>query len=177
MAPRRALTTALFAALSMLLLLGCTACEKPVPEGRFPVNIKGERFDLEPAVTPATQALGLGGRESIEPDGGMIFYFPVHQRREFVMRDCLTPIDLAFTDDAGRILALHAMTVEPPRQENESQLTYELRLKRYSSRFPVRVAVEVAGGTWARLGLKEGDQIDFDLDKLKQLARSADPPP
>ncbi len=176
MAPRRALTTTILGAISLFLVLACTACEKPVPEGRFPVTAKGERFDLEPAVTPPIQARGLGGRESIDPDGGMIFYFPVHQRREFVMRDCLIPIDLAFTDDAGRVLALHAMTVEPPRLDTESQLEYELRLKKYSSRFPVRVAIEVAGGTWARLGLKEGDQIDFDLDTLKQLARSADPP-
>lgn len=175
MAPRRRLTGAIIGTLSVLLALGCAACEKPVPEGRFLVTIKGERFYLEPAVTQQQQSLGLGGRDSIDPDGGMIFYFPVPQQREFVMRDCLVPIDLAFTDDTGRIVALHAMTVEPPRAEGESDMQYELRLKRYPSRYRVRVAIEVAGGTWARLGLAEGDRVSFDADKLKDLARRADP--
>lgn len=177
MAPNHALTTLLAGALAVLVSIGCTACDQPVPDGRVRVVIKGEDFNLEPAVTPPKQAKGLGQRDSLEPDGGMIFFFPVPRRREFVMRDCIIPIDIAYTDDAGRVLALYAMEVEPPRAEDESQRDYELRLKRYPSRAPVRVAIEVAGGTWARLGLAEGDRIAFDIDELKQLMRNADAAP
>lgn len=176
-APRKALKASIAAACALAASFAVSACKEPVPEGRVRVVIQGENFNLEPAVTIPQQAKGLGGRESLDPDGGMIFFFPVPRKREFVMRDCIIPIDLAFTDDTGKVLALHSMPPEPPRAENESDRDYELRLKRYPSKVPVRVAIEVAGGTWARLGLEEGDRITFDIEELKQLMRNADPAP
>jgi len=95
---------------------------------------------------------------------------------EFLMRDCLADIDIAFLDDGGRVLAMHAMKAEPPRTADEPVREYpndpyENRLKRYSSRFPCRVAVEFAGGTLARLGVKEGDKVTIDLAPLKARVR------
>lgn len=163
--PAVALVLALLAALTT----GCT--EPSAPEGRELVVIKGERFFLEPALDQPTRTIGLGNRELIEDRGGMIFVFPRAQRREFVMRNCPYPIDIAYLSEEGRVMVMHEMLPEEPKSETESDLVYEYRLKRYSSRFPTRFVVEVQGGTWQRLGLAAGDLIEFDIESLKARAR------
>ena len=141
------------------------------PDGLVPVTVQGVRFCLEPAFDNDSRVLGLGGRESIDPRGGMIFGFPRDAVRSFLMRDCPIPIDLAFLDGSGRVVALHAMPPEAPRRPDETALMYELRLPTYSSRFPVRWAVEFAGGTFRELGLEEGDVVSFDPESLKGRVR------
>jgi uncharacterized membrane protein (UPF0127 family) len=158
---------------AIALCAASVACSNDpgVPEGRELVTIKGERFYLEPAIDDATRFKGLGGRETIEPNGGMIFVFPQPRQLAFVMRDCLAPVDIAFLSETGRVMTFHEMTPEEPQKPGESDLAYENRLPRYPSRFRCRYAVEVAGGTWDRLGLAEGDVIEFDIDGLKARAR------
>lgn len=143
-----------------------------------PVRILGETFNLEIAADDLTRFRGLSGRTEIPPDGGMIFVFPDHLQtvHSFVMRDCPVPIDIAYLDAAGRVLRTHAMVPDPPRGPGEGvpgQIVeaYEQRLTRYSSRYPARFAVELKGGTIARLGLKEGEQIQFDVEGLKKKAK------
>lgn len=150
-------------------LPGCS--EAPVAAGFERVTIAGERFDLEIAADDETRVQGLSDREFIPEDGGMIFVFKRPARQSFVMRDCLVPIDIIFLDGSGRVVAAHAMEVEPPRRDDESQLAYELRLKKYSSRFGAQYAIELAGGRIAELGVEEGDLIELDHAKLKALAR------
>jgi len=154
------------------VLVGC----QEQREGRERVVIKGESFWLEPALTEEARFKGLSGRESIEPDGGMVFVFPRAQQLQFVMRDCVTDIDLAFLDGSGRVLAVHEMKVEEPQREGESEIDYELRLTRYASRFSSQIVIEVAPGTWDRLGLKEGDMVELDAAGLKERAIRADEP-
>lgn len=147
-----------------LLLSGC---DTKAPAGKERVVIKGKAFFLDPALDDASRIKGLGGRATIPPDGGMIFVFPFAAPLEFVMRDCPVAIDIAFLDDSGRVLTIHEMKPEEPRREGETPEAYESRLRRYPSRFPSRVAVEVAGGTLLPLGLKPGDVIEFDREGLK----------
>ena len=109
-------------------------------------------FDVELATDPASRLQGLSDRPVVPPQGGMLFVFPQAARREFVMRRCLVPIDIAFLDDAGRVVRTHAMRVEPPN-------TPEHRLTRYPSRYPARYALELAGGTLERLDVREGQRV------------------
>lgn len=138
---------------------------------RARVKIATTTFDLELALDEPSRIRGLSGREEIEPRGGMLFVFPDAQVRAFVMRNCPTPIDIAFLDDAGRVLVIHEMKVEEPQREGESDFAYESRLPLYMSRFPSRFAVEVRGGTLRTLDLKPGDLIRFDAEGLKARAR------
>jgi uncharacterized membrane protein (UPF0127 family) len=78
------------------------------------------------------------------------------------MRDCPVPIDIIFLDKTRRVTATHAMQVEEPRRESEDMAAYESRLKRYSSRFDAKYAIELKGGTLPSLNLKQGDQINID---------------
>lgn len=136
-----------------------------------PVKIKDKTFALEVALDDSVRVKGLGGREKIAEDGGMVFVFARPFKQEFVMRDCPIAIDIAFLDGAGRVLAIHEMTPEEPKKADESAQAYENRLKRYGSRFPAQFAVEVAGGTLRRLGLQVGDLVGLDAEGLKARAR------
>jgi uncharacterized protein len=185
MAPQRMIGLAL-AALA-LAFSGPTACsnEGPGPStGKADTNVEsvkidGEWFHLELALDPIDRFKGLSGREHIEPDGGMLFVFPRPSDQRFVMRDCLVDIDIIFLDPSGRITAMHHMPVEPPRDPETEPLgpnglapKYEARLKKYPSRYPAQLAIELAGGTLKRLDLSEGDLIQFrDLEGLKARAR------
>lgn len=160
-------------ATAVVVFLAIRGCQTTpaAPPGRELVTIAGHHFFLEPALDEPTRVRGLGGRPSIEPTGGMLFVFPFKRALQFVMRDCETAIDIAFLDDTGRIVRMYEMPTEPARGEGESAGDYEMRLKRYGSDFDVRYVVEVAPGTWRRLGVKPGDQITFDLEGLKGRAR------
>ncbi|MGP1309361.1 MAG: DUF192 domain-containing protein [Phycisphaerales bacterium] len=177
MAARMTTLTVALALGAAAVLPGCSSAESGgnavAPSGlpTAPVTVAGEKFTMELALDEPSRIHGLSGRESIDPQGGMLFVFPSSMRREFVMRDCPVPIDIAFLDASGRVVAVHEMTPEPPQREGETDIQYEYRLKRYPSRFPAQFAVETAGGRLAALGLKEGDKIQFDVEGLKRRAR------
>ena len=88
-----------------------------------------------------------------------------------VMRDCPEPIDVAFLDGEGRVVALHAMRPELPRQAGESAMQYERRLPEYRSGAPAQFAIEVAGGRLAQLGVQVGTRLAFDAADLARRAR------
>jgi uncharacterized protein len=125
------------------------------------VTIGGERFTLEVARDPATQFRGLGGRTHIDPHGGMLFVFPSPRATAFVMRDCPIPIDVAFLDADGRVIAIHEMQPESPRGAGESTDAYESRLRPYPSGLPALYAIETAAGRLRALNLQGGTKLDL----------------
>lgn len=176
-------TLALLTALTTATLpgLGCAGNQPAVVDGKMPVTIDGETFMCEIVADDETRTLGLGGRESMAPDEGMLFSFPNSRLRSFVMRDCLFDIDIIFLDSAGRIVAMHHMPAEEPIREDETRSysvagvtyagTYEARLKKYSSRFNAQYAIELLGGTLERLEIAEGDRIELDTEYLQSITR------
>lgn len=135
------------------------------------VRLDGRTFRLELAADSDSRTKGLGEREEIAKDGGMLFVFPDARPRTFIMRDCLVPIDIIFLDATSRIVAMHQMEVEPPRKEGESDREYEDRLHPYRSRWPTQFVIEIRGGLLDELKLEPGQRIDLDTDRLRELAR------
>lgn len=148
---------------------------------RTKITIDGTDFDLELAVTDETRFHGLSERTEIAERGGMIFVFPRASITHFVMRDCPIAIDIIFLNAGGRITAMHAMQPETPRTEAEkvniapglgapswtwTNPDYESRLKKYPSKFSAQFAIELKGGTLAKMKLKEGQLIEFDRAAL-----------
>ena len=182
MATRQQLIASLALFFALGLMKGCDAAgtgssvadaqtaESEGPE-KATVTISGEKFRLEVALDDDTRYQGLSNRLDIPADGGMLFVFPDVQQRSFVMRDCPNPIDIAFLDGSGRVVAIHQMQPEEPRGENESAFAYEQRLKKWPSWFGAQFAVETAGGRLEAVGLKVGDQVRFDVEGLKARAR------
>ena len=158
------------------IALACPESESPpeaplkVPRAIW-VEIAGEPFELELALDGATRHLGLSGRLLIEPNGGMLFVSTVERPQAMVMRDCPIPIDVAFLDASGEVLAIHEMRPELPRRPAESQRDYESRLRIYGSGVPAGFAIETAGGRLGEIGLQVGDRVVFDIARTLDLAR------
>ncbi len=181
---KNGLIPALTLSLVATTVLGTAACDEQegaVSANVAPVKIAGKTFHLEVAADTPTRMKGLGGRTTIAEDGGMIFVFTPSQTtvQNFVMRDCPIDIDIMYLDGAGRVLTTYTMKAEAPRAKDGSEgkdgdltnMKYEERLKRYSSRFPAPFVIELRAGTIDRLGVKEGDEVAFDTGGLKGRAR------
>jgi hypothetical protein len=136
-----------------------------------PVVVAGETFEVEVAADPQSRTRGLSGRSTIPPNGGMLFVLPRPGLLSMVMRDCPNPIDVAFVDAMGRVVAIHAMPPEPPRRPDESPFRYEQRLPAYASGVPVQFALETAGGRLAQLNLQVGDRLHFAARELIERAQ------
>lgn len=103
-------------------------------------------LQIERAVTPEAQALGLMYRTELAPDGGMLF---VHDKpREVVMwmKNTYISLDMVFLKPDGTVHRIERKT-EP------------LSLAMISSKGPVAAVLEIAGGAAARYGLAVGDQV------------------
>ncbi len=135
------------------------------------VQIADELFELELALEPRVRLRGLSGRRSIPRQGGMLFVYPRPNPLGMVMRHCPIPLDVAFLDESGRVVAIRSMTVEPPRAREESVESYEQRLPIYWSGDPAQFAVETAGGRLMDLGLAVGDRLVFDAEGLIRRVR------
>jgi hypothetical protein len=160
------------------IALACAESEAPpktpmeVPKAIW-VEIAGEPFELELAIDAAARYQGLSGRLAIEPNGGMLFVNTVERSLAMVMRDCPIPIDVAFLDFSGEVVAIHAMRPELPHRPDESQREYESRLRVYRSGAPAGFAIETAGGRLDEVGLEVGDRVVFDIASTLDLARDA----
>jgi uncharacterized membrane protein (UPF0127 family) len=158
------------------IALACSQSESPpeissvAPEAIW-VEIAGEPFELELALDGATRYQGLSGRLVIEPNGGMLFVNTVERPQAMVMRDCAIPIDVAFLDFSGEVVAIHRMRPELPQRPDESQREYESRLRVYGSDAPAGFAIETAGGRLGEVGLEVGDRVVFDIASTLDLAR------
>ncbi len=167
--------TGTLTAIAPIAIVACMAspgCSKPAaPEGFEVVEVGGRSFTLEVVADDESRTLGLGGRTEIPADGGMLFSFPDSRIRHFVMRDCLVDIDIIFLDAAGNITAMHHMPAEPPQTSEESDREYELRLKRYSSRFNARYAIELQGAMLENLDLRVGQTVRLPTKRLAEITR------
>ncbi|MGD8453476.1 MAG: DUF192 domain-containing protein [Phycisphaerae bacterium] len=83
--------------------------------------------------------------DEIEDDQGMLFVFSDERLRSFWMLNTITPLDIAFARYDGTIVKIWQM---PPQT-----------LQTFSSIEPAMFALEVKQGTFARLGIAEGDRL------------------
>ena len=143
---------------------------EPQPlEARQEVEIDGESFDLELALTNTQRVQGLSDRRAIDEDGGMLFVYPYDRVMRFVMRRCHVPIDIIFLDADGRIVQVYAMEVIEPIGGED---WYAPPLgDDYSSIERARFAIELQGGMLESLDLGVGDVIELPLEDLKARAR------
>lgn len=110
-----------------------------------------QEFDPQrPGVTQ--EGLMFVPTAEIADDQGMLFVFPDEAVRGFWMRNTIAPLDIAFARMNGTIVKIWQM---PP-----------LTLNTFSSIEPAMFALEVKQGTFARLGIKEGDRMVIPGDVL-----------
>ena len=109
-------------------------------------------FDVEVAKTEAQQQRGLMFRKSLAPDAGMIFPYERDTMATFYMKNCYISLDMLFVAGDSRIT--HIMADAKPlfdAQPREQDLI--------PSGGPIRLVVEINGGTAAKLGIHVGDKV------------------
>jgi uncharacterized protein len=104
------------------------------------------RFNVEVAETPGQMEQGLMFRRSLAPDAGMLFDFRKPTIATMWMRNTLIPLDMLFVDQQGLIVNIAQRAVP------ESDQTI-------AAAAPVRVVIELNGGTAERLGIQPGDRV------------------
>ena len=142
------------------LALGCLAsaggCSGQKPEAPPAVSpprarINDHTWNVTVVSTRLARYRGLSGRSHLPDDEGMLFLFPREAPREFCMRGCLIPIDIAFLDSDLRIVRMYTMEVEADRRGTRG----------YPSVEPAQFALEVAGGALARAGARVGQKVEL----------------
>lgn len=113
---------------------------------------------VDVADTPERRALGLMDRPSLGADQGMIFLYPEVQDSAagFWMFRTLLPLDIAFVDSAGSVVAVR--TMDPCESPNPEFCPTYSPGARYQS------ALEVNRGFLAEHGIQVGDQVSIRPD-------------
>lgn len=109
------------------------------------INVGDRQLNVEYANTFELRAQGLQFRTELCPDCGMLFKFEKARQASMWMKNTLIPLDVAFINNDGEIVNIEAM--EP------------LNLNSVLSKGPVRYALEMNQGWFAKNGLKAGDKV------------------
>ena len=89
------------------------------------------------------------------PDGterGMVFVFDHERYLSFWMRNTIIPLDIAYINSDGLIVATHTMA------------PLDTRYNQYPSGSPARYAIEVNAGVLSQAGVAKGDRITIPSD-------------
>jgi uncharacterized membrane protein (UPF0127 family) len=139
---------------------------------RVPLTLHGEagprRLTVEVARRAGERAQGLMGRERLADDAGMLFLYDRTQpsRNGFWMYRTLIPLDIAFIDEAGRIVDIRRL--EPCT----SDLARECPVTRPASAY--RAALEVNAGDLEAHGIALGDCVSWPGDGAECAGAAAD---
>ena len=138
-----------------LLLAACGSDALPSGDDQVPLRVvtaEGEvTLRVEIADTSEERAAGLSGRASVPADAGMAFLWDEPVEAEFWMKDTLIPLQIAFWDEGGRIVALIEMEPCPadPCPTNGPET-------------PFVGAVEANTGWLTEGGVAVGDPVELD---------------
>lgn len=135
--------------LFVALLLGLPlAHAQSGPQPRLPtIDLQAgiHLIKTELAITPQQQQIGMMFRREMGTNEGMLFISEDSSQRCFWMRNTLVPLTIAFLADDGTIVNLADMDAQSDRS--------------HCSAKPVRFALEMNRGWFAKRGLKAGSKI------------------
>ncbi|WKB52850.1 DUF192 domain-containing protein [Eleftheria terrae] len=131
-------------ALAGLLLGTAAGAAEPQPQKlpTVPLTAGFQVVQAEVAQTDEQRATGLMYRKSLGQHEGMLFVFDEPATQCFWMKNTLVPLSIAFLDDQGRVVNIADMQPQT--------------LDSHCSAQPVRFALEVNQGWFAKRGIKAG---------------------
>lgn len=98
--------------------------------------------------------------EELSNDEGMLFVFPFEQQLGFWMVNTITPLDIAYARLDGTIVKIWQM----PVADNPVDA-----VRTFPSIEPAIFALEMKQGSFAKLGITEGDVIGVPADIFKSV--------
>lgn len=123
-----------------------------VQYARSGVRIGDKTFSVELALTPEQQALGLGERDSIANNSGMLFVFKPAGQETFWMKDMRFDLDMVWIFD-GKIVDI-SRRVPAPKSD-----ALPGNLPTYSPKTEIDYVLEINAG--AADGIKIGDRVEI----------------
>lgn len=118
-------------------------------QARPAVAINNEHITVEIADTHAEQELGLGQRDSLAANSGMLFVFNESGDHPFWMKDTRFNLDMIWINADKKIVAI---------ADNVASNTYP---QSFRASEPSKYVLEVNGGFAASRHIKVGDKVDF----------------
>ena len=115
------------------------------------LKLSSRTIKLDIADTPEKQQLGLGGRNGMAEDRGMVFPSAQPQQLCFWMKDMQFPIDILWLSSDKTVLHI------------ELSLSPDTYPQTYCPDAPAQYVVELTAGMSEKAGVHEGDRLSFDL--------------
>lgn len=137
-------------------LVACGSAPAAPGPGEVAVTIRGHRIVAEVADTDEKKRLGLGGRDGLAPDHGMLFPYPMPERYAFWMKGMRFDIDILWIR-GDRVVSLSERAPHP-----QGPVPDDAALPEFRPTEPADRVLEVEAGTVARLGWRAGDAVRFE---------------
>ena len=134
------------------------ATEEASVEVRFPVRLGSVATRLRLAVTDLEKSRGLMDTVQLPENEGMAFLYEYDSQMRFWMKNTPLDLDIAFVSAEGVIMEVKTM------RAGDTETTTSTSDK-------VRFTVEMAGGWFARSGVKVGDKVDLAAVRAGLTAR------
>lgn len=115
------------------------------------LRMDGRTFVLDIADTPAQQQLGLGERDSLAANRGMVFPYADSGQRCFWMKDMRFAIDIIWLDAQKRVGHI------------EKSVSPDSYPQTYCPDMAARYVVELQAGMADAAGIKVGDSLLLEL--------------
>ncbi len=143
----------LFGILVLLLVsLGCAP--QKIPQGFKMLKIDDHEFVVEVADTPEKHSKGLGERDNMPRNQGMLFIFPADARYALWMKGMRFPLDFIWISSDKTIVEIaHRVPTEPGKPDS--------LLKIYTPGRPALYILEVNSGLAKYYNLKLGGKVEF----------------
>jgi len=109
------------------------------------MHINGSALEATVVYSREAQMRGLMGVTDLNDGNGMIFVYDSPQTLSFWMKNTLIPLSIAFVESDGKIAQIYNM--DPELGEAD------WNLKSYTSMTPVKYAIEVPSGWFAKKGI------------------------
>lgn len=116
------------------------------------LKINENVLEVEIANTPSLRARGLGGRESLGQDAGMLFIFEKGGKYSFWMKGMKFGLDFIFIE-SGKVVDILTNIPSPAEGEKDENLPI------YQPRKPVNMVLEVNAGYVSAHNIGVGDGI------------------
>lgn len=118
------------------------------------LQINDIKLKVEIADTKEKRSKGLGGRQSLATDEGMLFVFPKEDKYPFWMKGLSFALDFVWIRGDKVVDILSNIPPPTPGQKDES-------LPIYSSNERVDKVLEIISGTVQKLNIKIGDTVSI----------------
>jgi uncharacterized protein len=152
----------IYTVFALFALTGCSFFVSQEDLKGLPTNIikqttinfnRGSSVEVEVVATPEDRALGLGGRDYLEENSGMLFVYAEPGLYSFWMKGMRIPIDIIWLHE-GRVIDI-TQSVPAPKEKG-------LELPTYAPKEEASLILEVNSGWTEQNSLSIGDEYSID---------------